>query len=111
VAIVAHEPVAVAHADSVTFLADRRVVDHTPEPTARSVLDRVKAFGPEVVNPRHTSSSRHRRWRADPAKPSIISASRRHRRLAGAAVTIVLGVGFLTGTLALGDTLTARLRG
>jgi hypothetical protein len=104
VAIVVHEPVAVAHADSVTFLADRSVVDHTPEPTARSVPDPVKACGAEVVNPMHTSSSRHRRRRADPAKLS-------NRRLAGGPVAIVLGVGFLTGTPVLGDLVTAGLRG
>lgn len=94
-AIVVHEPVAVAHADSVTFLADRSVVDHTPEPTARSVPDPVKACGAEVVNPMHTSSSRHRRLRADPAKLSIVSASRHRGRRARAAVAIVLGARFL----------------
>jgi putative ABC transport system ATP-binding protein len=45
VAMVTHDPVAAAHADSVTFLADGRVVDHMPEPTAQSVLDRMKALG------------------------------------------------------------------
>ena len=42
VAMVTHEPTAAASADAVVFLADGRLVDEMPEPTAQSVLDRMK---------------------------------------------------------------------
>jgi putative ABC transport system ATP-binding protein len=45
VAMVTHDPVAAAYADTVVFLADGRVVDQMPEPTAQRVLDRMKQFG------------------------------------------------------------------
>ncbi|MET9624095.1 MULTISPECIES: ABC transporter ATP-binding protein [unclassified Streptomyces] len=44
VVMVTHDPVAAAHADEVVFLADGRLVDRMPEPTAERVLDRLKAF-------------------------------------------------------------------
>jgi putative ABC transport system ATP-binding protein len=45
IVMVTHDPVAAAYADAVVFLADGRVVDHMPAPTAESVLERLKAFG------------------------------------------------------------------
>jgi putative ABC transport system ATP-binding protein len=42
---VTHDPVAAAYADAVVFLADGRVVDQMPAPTAERVLERLKAFG------------------------------------------------------------------
>ena len=45
VAMVTHDPVAAAQADSVVFLADGRVVDGMDDPTPQRVLDRLKAFG------------------------------------------------------------------
>jgi putative ABC transport system ATP-binding protein len=45
VVMVTHDPVAAAYADAVVFLADGRVVDQMPGPTAQRVLDRMKAFG------------------------------------------------------------------
>ncbi|WP_433335547.1 ABC transporter ATP-binding protein [Spirillospora sp. CA-294931] len=45
VAMVTHDPVAAAVADSVIFLADGRVVDIMPEPTADRVLDRMRDLG------------------------------------------------------------------
>jgi putative ABC transport system ATP-binding protein len=45
VAMVTHDPVAASYADAVVFLADGRIVDHMTDPTAQSVLDRMKAFG------------------------------------------------------------------
>jgi putative ABC transport system ATP-binding protein len=42
VSMVTHDPVAAASADSVVFLADGRVVDEMPDPTAQAVLDRMK---------------------------------------------------------------------
>ncbi len=44
VVMVTHDPGAAAHADEVVFLADGRLVDRMPEPTAAGVLDRMKAF-------------------------------------------------------------------
>ncbi|RVU22389.1 ABC transporter ATP-binding protein [Streptomyces antnestii] len=44
VVMVTHDPVAAAHADEVVFLADGRLVDRMPDPTADKVLDRMKAF-------------------------------------------------------------------
>ncbi|MFF0398852.1 ABC transporter ATP-binding protein [Streptomyces sp. NPDC005248] len=44
VVMVTHDPVAAAHADEVVFLADGRLVDRMPNPTAERVLDRLKAF-------------------------------------------------------------------
>jgi putative ABC transport system ATP-binding protein len=45
VVMVTHDPVAAAYADAVVFLADGRVVDQMPAPTAERVLERLKAFG------------------------------------------------------------------
>jgi putative ABC transport system ATP-binding protein len=45
VVMVTHDPMAAAHSDDVVFLADGRVVDRMPEPTAGQVLDRMKAIG------------------------------------------------------------------
>ncbi|MEV7239474.1 ABC transporter ATP-binding protein [Streptomyces sp. NPDC051020] len=46
VVMVTHDPVAAAHADEVVFLADGRLVDRMPDPTAERVFDRLKAFDP-----------------------------------------------------------------
>ena len=45
IVMVTHDPVAAAHADSVVFLADGRVVDEMWDPTAARVLERMTAFG------------------------------------------------------------------
>lgn len=42
VVIVTHDPRAAAYADRVVFLADGKIVDELREPTAESVLDRMK---------------------------------------------------------------------
>ncbi|MEU9047815.1 MULTISPECIES: ABC transporter ATP-binding protein [unclassified Kitasatospora] len=44
IVMVTHDPVAAAHADRVVFLADGRIVDELAEPTADSVLDRMRQF-------------------------------------------------------------------
>ncbi len=44
VVMVTHDPIAAAHADRVLFLADGRLVDEMSEPTAATVLDRIKRF-------------------------------------------------------------------
>jgi putative ABC transport system ATP-binding protein len=45
IVMVTHDPVAAAYADHVLFLADGRIVDEMPKPTAKKVLDRLKAVG------------------------------------------------------------------
>jgi putative ABC transport system ATP-binding protein len=45
VAMVTHDPVAASYADAVVFLADGRIVDQMPAPTAERVLDRIKSLG------------------------------------------------------------------
>jgi putative ABC transport system ATP-binding protein len=45
VVIVTHDPIAASYADSVVFLKDGRVVDWLEQPTASSVIDRMKRLG------------------------------------------------------------------
>jgi putative ABC transport system ATP-binding protein len=45
VAMVTHDPIAAAHADSVLFLADGRLVDELVAPTAETILDRMTSIG------------------------------------------------------------------
>jgi putative ABC transport system ATP-binding protein len=40
--MVTHDPVAASYADRVVFLADGQVVDELTDPTAETVLDRLK---------------------------------------------------------------------
>ena len=44
IVMVTHDPSAAAYADRVLFLADGRIVDEMADPTAESVLDRMKRF-------------------------------------------------------------------
>jgi putative ABC transport system ATP-binding protein len=44
VVMVTHDPAAAAYADRVVFLADGRVVDELRDPTADTVLDRLKTL-------------------------------------------------------------------
>nr|WP_190091354.1 ABC transporter ATP-binding protein [Streptomyces melanogenes] len=44
VVMVTHDPVAAGRADLVLFLADGRIVDEMPRPTAEAVLDRLRLF-------------------------------------------------------------------
>jgi putative ABC transport system ATP-binding protein len=44
VVMVTHDPVAAAYADEVIFLADGRIVGRLPEPTAETVLERMKTL-------------------------------------------------------------------
>ncbi|WP_326794389.1 ABC transporter ATP-binding protein [Streptomyces sp. NBC_01808] len=44
VVMVTHDPGAAAHSDLVLFLADGRIVDEMPQPTAEAVLERMKRF-------------------------------------------------------------------
>jgi putative ABC transport system ATP-binding protein len=43
--MVTHDPVAASYADRAVFLADGRIVDDIPNPTAGSVLDRIRTLG------------------------------------------------------------------
>jgi putative ABC transport system ATP-binding protein len=45
IVMVTHDPVAAGHADEVVFLADGRIVDRLPRPTAAALLDRMKVLG------------------------------------------------------------------
>src|SRR5438874_2646418 len=45
VVMVTHDPVAAGYSDTVLFLADGRIVDSLDAPTAKKVLDRLKALG------------------------------------------------------------------
>ena len=45
IVMVTHDPMAAAYADRVVFLADGQIVDELQNPTAESVLDRMKSFG------------------------------------------------------------------
>ncbi|MFD0329161.1 ABC transporter ATP-binding protein [Streptacidiphilus monticola] len=44
IVMVTHDPVAASYADRVVFLADGRIVDELFDPTADSVLDRMRRF-------------------------------------------------------------------
>ena len=43
--MVTHDPTAAAYADQALFLADGRIVGTLADPTADTVLDRLKALG------------------------------------------------------------------
>ena len=45
IVMVTHDPVAAAYADRAVFLADGRIVDDLDDPTADSVLDRIRHLG------------------------------------------------------------------
>ena len=45
IVMVTHDPIAAGYADRVVFLADGKIVDELLEPTADSVLDRMKRLG------------------------------------------------------------------
>jgi putative ABC transport system ATP-binding protein len=45
IVMVTHDPVAASYADRAVFLADGRIVDDIPNPTAGSVLDRIRTLG------------------------------------------------------------------
>ncbi len=45
IVMVTHDPVAAGYADSVTFLADGRVVGNLAAPTPQTILDRIKSLG------------------------------------------------------------------
>jgi putative ABC transport system ATP-binding protein len=44
VVMVTHDPISASYADRVVFLADGRVVDEMPDPTADTVLERMKSL-------------------------------------------------------------------
>ena len=45
IVMVTHDPVAASYADRAVFLADGRIVDELDDPTADSVLDRIRTLG------------------------------------------------------------------
>ncbi len=49
IVMVTHDPTAAGYADHVLFLADGRIVDEMPDPTADRVLERMRAFDHETT--------------------------------------------------------------
>jgi putative ABC transport system ATP-binding protein len=45
IVMVTHDPIAAGYADRVLLLADGRIADDLAEPTAGSILDRLKRLG------------------------------------------------------------------
>jgi putative ABC transport system ATP-binding protein len=45
IVMVTHDPNAAGYADRVIFLVDGQIVDEMPNPTAASVLDKMKQLG------------------------------------------------------------------
>ena len=45
IVMVTHDPIAASYADRVVFLADGQIVDEMHQPTAETVLERMKRFG------------------------------------------------------------------
>jgi putative ABC transport system ATP-binding protein len=45
IVMVTHDPYAAAYADRAVFLADGRIVHDMPQPTAESIIDRIKQIG------------------------------------------------------------------
>jgi putative ABC transport system ATP-binding protein len=45
IVMVTHDPHGAAYADRVVFLADGNIVDELSEPTADSVLERIRTLG------------------------------------------------------------------
>jgi putative ABC transport system ATP-binding protein len=45
IVMVTHDPIAASYADRALFLADGRIVDDVDNPTADSVIDRIRHLG------------------------------------------------------------------
>ena len=45
IVMVTHDPIAASYADRAVFLADGRIVDDIDDPTADSVIDRIRHLG------------------------------------------------------------------
>ena len=54
IVMVTHDPTAAGYADHVLFLADGRIVDEMPDPTADRVLERMRAFDQQTAQPATT---------------------------------------------------------
>ncbi|OAR27239.1 ABC transporter [Streptomyces sp. ERV7] len=61
VVMVTHDPVAAGRADLVLFLADGRIVDEMPRPTAEAVLDRLRLFSGGAGTDAATAQGDHSR--------------------------------------------------
>ncbi|MFF2848107.1 ABC transporter ATP-binding protein [Streptomyces sp. NPDC058001] len=57
VVMVTHDPGAAAHSDLVLFLADGRIVDEMPRPTAAAVLERMRLFSGSQQPPEGSGGS------------------------------------------------------
>ncbi|MFC8126884.1 ABC transporter ATP-binding protein [Streptomyces sp. NPDC057302] len=69
VVMVTHDPGAAAHADLVLFLADGRIVDEMPHPTAESVLERLKRFDAMHALPQESRQESHTEAEGADGKP------------------------------------------
>ncbi|MFJ3954535.1 ABC transporter ATP-binding protein [Streptomyces libani] len=58
VVMVTHDPVAASYADRVVFLADGRIVDDMPGPTADTVLERMRRLSGASPQPGHDAQGR-----------------------------------------------------
>ncbi|MZE80205.1 ABC transporter ATP-binding protein [Streptomyces xinghaiensis] len=71
IVMVTHDPVAAAYADRVLYLADGRIVDDMPDPTAERVLERMLSLsadeGPGHEAPGHAASGLSAHAPSDPA--------------------------------------------
>ncbi len=86
--MVTHDPRGAAYADRVVFLADGAVVGELHQPTADSVLERMRVLG------------------ATEMRNVTLKGLLAHKlRLALTALAIILGVTFISGTFVLTDTL------
>jgi putative ABC transport system ATP-binding protein len=45
IVMVTHDPTAASYADRIVFIADGQIVDEMHQPTAETVLERMKRFG------------------------------------------------------------------
>jgi putative ABC transport system ATP-binding protein len=45
IVMVTHDPIAAGYGDRVVFLADGKIVDELPSPTAERIIDRLKDLG------------------------------------------------------------------
>ena len=94
IVMVTHDPNAASYADRVVFLADGRIVEELPEPTAETVLDHLKRLDVSAVEV------------AEPMlRATLKSLLARKLRLMLSGLAVVLGVMFVSGSFVLTDTL------
>ena len=91
IVMVTHDPIAASYADRAVFLADGRIVDDIDNPTADSVIDRIRT-------PRRLIKM---------FKLTIKELVAHKLRMLTTAFAVLLGVAFMAGTLVFTDTISA----